>query len=404
MITEPWFAYPPEVNAARIKGVGPLNWYIAAGVWAMQALQAGEAQAVYGAQNATQVAFIDGATSAAVEASIAPFASWIATMQASAAQASLDNKAVGDAYVAALTSTVPLPVIAANRAAFAASMAANAVGAVNPAAVALQAQYEGFHIQNAVSMTSYDALATTATAPRMFPVPPPLTSGAEGMVTGDAVTQAISQAADQDFSAITSQAQQVIADPAAMQQLQQQAGAAALSPESMPLTGQMLSPVYSAMSPAGSYMTQMASPIGGVMGNGLGSGSSAMTGLGSSPHGGLPIGSGGIGSGGIGSGAAGIGAAGIGAAGFMGVGASPLSSPPPGAPAAGMPKAFSGVPAAERMATSPGGMRGPLGGVGRGRGEDAAEKTEAQMDAEVVEYVDPVAEEEQRRATAELFR
>src|SRR5699024_6082326 len=133
-------AYPPEMNAARILGPGPVAWYVAAGVWALQAAQAAEAQAIFAAQNLVQVTHIDGQTSEAVADSIGPFSAWLASLQAAAAQAALDNKVVGDAHVAAMGGTVPLPVIIANRVAAATAHAANAVGAINPASIALEAQ------------------------------------------------------------------------------------------------------------------------------------------------------------------------------------------------------------------------------------------------------------------------
>src|SRR5699024_12096130 len=139
--------------------------------------------------------------------------------QAAAAQAALDNKVVGDAHVAAMGGTVPLPVIIANRVAAATAHAANAVGAINPASIALEAQYAGFQVQNASTMTGYDTAVRAATVPRTFAPPPPLTPGGAGaLASSESVIDAIHQAVQSDTQAIAQQAQNVMGDPNTVQQ------------------------------------------------------------------------------------------------------------------------------------------------------------------------------------------
>lgn len=409
MTTEPWWSYPPEVNASRIIGAGPLTWYAAAGAWGMMAAEVAAAQAIFNSQNTLQVMTINGATSASIASKIEPFSAWLAAMHAEATRAALENKAVGDAYVGTVSTTVPLPLVTANRAAAAAAAASSFI-VPNPALPILEAQYAGMHVQNASSMTTYDALIQTATQNRVFNPPPRLVDAGAVASAGDPA-QIFNTGGAQIQQAIQ-RAASAIQSPSFVQNLQNQAQAAlppmaenflsnpaAVSPQ---IAGQALN----AMGPAQGYLGQMAAPINGVRGTGLAGpgmplGAASAAG---SPRGGLPLGATARGDmGGSMPMRAGLGGGTGGPMRAMLGGMGGLAAPPLGggvnAPGRVGP-AYSGLPLGEK------GMRGPLGGVPMGAANQGKKEKggEASFFAENVEYEDRYLAQQKREEKLRQFR
>lgn len=418
MPTEPWWSYPPEVNASRILGAGPFTWYAAAGAWGMMAAEVAAAQAIFTTQNGIQATVIQGATAASIASKIEPFSTWLAAMHAEATRAALENKSVGDAYVGTVTTTVPLPLVTANRAAAAAAAASSFI-VPNPALPILEAQYAGMQVQNATSMTTYDTLIQTATQPRTFTPPPRLVDAGAVAAAGD--PGAIFHGGGLQLQQALQRAASAIQSPSFVQNLQNQAHAALpqmaqdflSSPAAIP--PQALGQAANALSPAAGYLNQMAAPIGGVRGGGLAGPGMPLGAMGADqPRGGLPLGAMGSGnSSGSSTGAlrSGAGASGmparVGGGGGMpmrglvgGLAPAPLTGGPGAATPGRVGPSFSGVPLGEK------GMRGPLGGMPMGAANQGKKDKsgEASFFAETVEYEDRYMDEQRRAEKLRQFR
>lgn len=402
MVTEPWWAYPPEVNAARLIGAGPATWISATSTWAALSVQVQVAQAVFAAQNALQFVSSMGATSLGVAATIQPFSAWLQAMQAEAARASIESQNIASAYVSTVASTVPMPVAQANRAAATAAYTSNAFGVPNPAGPILDAQYAGMQMQNASAMSAYDATAQASTAPRTFVPAPRLVTGDDGLASTVAESnEAVSATGENMLNEMSAHAGDMhsaaagaMSDPAAAPYMAQ---AGAVGPQAMMGARQ-------AFMPAQGLMGQMASPINGVMGNGLGTGAQGMGASSPMSRGGLPLSPS---VGGVSSAPASMGgsSAGLGAA----AAAKPLGGFPGSGVGAGagagsparMGPSFRGVP----MESAP--ARGPVGGMPMGAGAGNRSSGESRSDSMVVNevaYTDPKKEAALEEKRAKLFR
>lgn len=420
MPTEPWWSYPPEVNAARILGSGPFTWYAASGAWGAMAAEVAAAQAIFNTQNTLQVITIQGATSASIAERIQPFASWLAAMHAESTRAALENKAVGDAYMATVMGMTPTPLVMANRAATAAA-AASSVIFPNPALPILEAQYAGMHVQNSTAMTTYDTLVTTATQPRHFTPPPRLVDAGAAAASADPGT--IFNQGGAQIQAALQRAASAIQNPSFVQNLQN-AAQAALPPGAQEflanpggLASGVINQAAGAMGPAAGYLGQMAAPIAGVRGNGL---AGAGMPMGVSPtsgtaRGGLPLGTmggsgtsqsmGRAGMSGPGSSVRGgmLGGSSMGRAGL--VGGMPMLGAGAGGPTSSgrVGPAFPGVPLTEKAGT---GARGPLGGMPMTAANQAKKDKsgEASFFAENVDLDDRYMAERRREEKLRQFR
>lgn len=423
MPTEPWAAYPPEMNAARILGTGPAALFVAAGSWTVMSAQTAAGQGVFMAQNANQAANIHGAVSDTVNATAPPFGAWLNDFVAESARNAVEYAQFAQAHIAALSTMVPLPVIIANRVASAAGHAATAAGAVNPVGVAADAAYEGFRVQNAAVMTTYDAVATGSSTPRVYATPPPLVTGgsASGVTSGQDVVSAAQQAFSPDaqaaFDGAVSQARSAMGDPASMAGLQNTAaggGAYASAPAAM--SPMLMQQTAMAMSPAAMVAGQMASPQGPgqVTASGLGSGSQAMAPMRSVSGGGLPLASSGS--------TATSPSTSVGSAGSAGRSmpnlsslASLLGGAGAGSPAAGSPaasgagagagaRAFSGIPSNLSSGTSSTGTgHGPMGAMPHSPGKQG-DKRSSVIEIKETAVEDPVADQMARAKALARFR
>lgn len=375
----------------------------AASTWAALSAQVQVAQGVFAAQNAMQFVSTMGTTSLGIAGTIQPFGAWLQAMQAEAARASIESQNIATAYIGAVGTTIPMPVAQANRAAATAAYTSNMFGVPNPAGPILDAQYAGMQVQNASAMSAYDTAAQTSTMPRTYAPAPRLVTGDEGLINTVAESnEAVSAVGDQLLSDMGAHAGDMHAavagaatDPAAAPYMAQ---AGAVGPSAM-------MGAQRAFMPAQGLMGQMASPINGVMGNGLGTGAQGMGASPSSPlssRGGLPLSpSMGGGMSGAPSGT-GMSAAAASAAkplgGFPGAGAAGGAA---GAPARTGPS-FRGVPMESAPARGPmGGM--PMGGMAGNRSTDENRSSESMVVNEV-KYTDPKEEAALEEKRAKLFR
>ena len=362
MPTEPWMAYTPEINATRINGPGAFSWSTAASTWSQLALATAAAKRTFEAQNAIQTATIDGAGSEAIAAKTAPFAAWLDEMEAAAKRASHENHAIGESWVQARTTMVPNPVIQANRAAFAlATNAAFAAPALAGEVVRLESEYASYWTKNAATMTAYDEAVSAASLPRVYPHPPQLNAGMDGVAPASGAVAQVQSAIQSATSSIPSSVNDALAG----------------LPVSVGQTpGQVSAAMQSAGATASQVMGQMATPVGGVTATGLGGGAGAAmsplqsglsAGSRSVPFGGLPLTS----APGVAGMPAGAGAAGGAAGRAMPLFTSPAMTGAVGAGGAGGAGSASGMRGGVGVAGGAGGASGMRGGIGAGSGSTA---------------------------------
>ena len=131
-----------------------------------------------------------GAGSAAAAAAAQPYVGWLAKTAAAAEQAAAQAQASAAAYEAAFAGVVPPALIAANRSLLATLVATNFLGINTPAIAATEAQYAEMWVQDAVTLTSYEAASTAAAVLQPLTPAAPTTSPAAAATQSLAVTQA----------------------------------------------------------------------------------------------------------------------------------------------------------------------------------------------------------------------
>jgi PPE-repeat protein len=188
--------YPPEINSARMyagPGSGPM--LAAAQAWG------GLANELYTAASAYQSVVSEltsgswsGPSSTAMTASAAPYVAWLTSTAAQAAETAAQAAAAATAYEAAFASTVPPPVIAANRSLLMALLATNFFGQNTPAIATTEALYSEMWAQDAVAMYVYAGSSTAASALTPFSSPDQNTDPGGSGNQAAAVSQATSSA------------------------------------------------------------------------------------------------------------------------------------------------------------------------------------------------------------------
>jgi PPE-repeat protein len=185
-------AMPPEINSGRMyAGAGSGSLVAAAAAWQGLASELGSAATSYRAVIAdlTGTGWA-GPSSLSMVAAAAPYVAWMTTTAAAAAQTASQLGAAIAAYEAALTATVPPPLIATNRALLAVFVAANIVGQNTPAIAAIEAQYAEMWAQDAAAMYGYAGASAAATTLTPFNPPPQTTNPAGTGTQAAAVTRA----------------------------------------------------------------------------------------------------------------------------------------------------------------------------------------------------------------------
>ncbi len=185
-------ALPPEVNSAFLytgAGSGPL--LAASTAWSNLAAElsttATSWDSIIGTLTGEQWT---GAGSAAAAAAAQPYVSWLTQTSAAAEQAAAQAQASAAAYEAAFAGVVPPAVIAANRSLLATLVATNFLGINMPAIAATEAQYAEMWVQDAVTLTTYEAASTAAAVLQPLTPAAPTTSPAAAATQSLAVTQA----------------------------------------------------------------------------------------------------------------------------------------------------------------------------------------------------------------------
>jgi PPE-repeat protein len=165
--------YPPEVNSGRIYA-GPGSGPMLAAAQAWDAL-ADELYIAAGSYQSVTSELTDGPwsgpSSASMSTAAATYVTWLSATAAQAEQTGAQAKAAAAGYEAAFASTVPPPVIAANRSLLMTLVATNFFGQNTAAIAATEAQYAEMWAQDTVAMYVYAGSSASASVLTPFTSP-----------------------------------------------------------------------------------------------------------------------------------------------------------------------------------------------------------------------------------------
>jgi PPE-repeat protein len=185
-------ALTPEVNSARMyAGPGSSSLQAAASAW--NGLAAELQSAAQGYETViTQLSSDEwtGAASASMASAAQPYVEWLNTTAAQAEQAATQAGAAAAAHEQAFASTVPPPLIAANRAQTAAAVQANVFGQYTPLISQLEAQYSEMWAQDSAAMYGYAGQSAAAAQVTPFASPAATTNPAGTATQAAAVSSA----------------------------------------------------------------------------------------------------------------------------------------------------------------------------------------------------------------------
>jgi PPE-repeat protein len=223
--------YPPEINSGRMyagPGSGPM--LAAAQAWG------GLADELYTAAGSYQSVVSElssgpwsGPSSAAMTAAAVSYVAWLSSTAAQAEETAAQARSAAAAYESAFASTVPPPVIAANRSLLMALVATNFFGQNTPAIAATEAQYAGMWAQDAAAMYGYAGSSAAATALTPFSSPHQNTDPGGTANQAVAVGQATSTSAGNAQSIVSGVSQTFSAVPNALQSAATSAQSTSLS-------------------------------------------------------------------------------------------------------------------------------------------------------------------------------
>ncbi len=185
-------AFPPEFNSARIySGPGSGSFVAAASAWSALAAELNSAALSYdNVITALSGEEWTGTASAAMAQAAEPYVTWLTATAAQAEEAATQARAAASAYETALASSVPPPLIAANRTQSQQLQATNVLGQNTPLIAQLEAQYGEYWAQDAGAMYSYAGQSASATKVTQFQKAPEVTNQSGQANQAAAVTNA----------------------------------------------------------------------------------------------------------------------------------------------------------------------------------------------------------------------
>jgi PPE-repeat protein len=203
--------YPPEVNSGRMYA-GPGSGPMLAAAQAWDAL----ADELYTAAGSYQSVTSDltsgtwsGPSSASMSTAAATYVTWLSATAAQAEQTGAQAKAAAAGYEAAFASTVPPPVIAANRSLLMTLVATNFFGQNSAAIAATEALYAEMWAQDAVAMYVYAGSSASASVLTPFSSPDQNTDPDAAAGQAAAASQVASTSAGNAQGAVSAASQAV---------------------------------------------------------------------------------------------------------------------------------------------------------------------------------------------------
>ena len=162
-----WMAFPPEVHSALLSsGPGPGGLLAAGRVMEFVEcrLCLGHGRELSAIVAAVQAGAWEGPSAEQYVAAHVPYLAWLMQASANSASVAAQHETAATAYTAALAAMPTLPELAANHAIHGVLVATNFFG-INTIPIALnEADYARMWTQAATTMTTYQAVSTTAVA------------------------------------------------------------------------------------------------------------------------------------------------------------------------------------------------------------------------------------------------
>ena len=190
-------ALPPEVNSSNMfSGPGSGSLMAAASAWNQLAAELNSAALSYD-KVITSLSGDEwmGPASATMAQAAEPYVAWMTSTTAKAEQAAAQARAAAAAYETALAATVPVPLVAANRAELAQLVSTNVLGQNTGAIAANEAQYGEMWAQDATAMYGYAGQSAAATKVTPFTAAPQVASPSAQAAQATATTSATATSA-----------------------------------------------------------------------------------------------------------------------------------------------------------------------------------------------------------------
>lgn len=258
---------PPEVNSIRMyTGPGSESLATAAEAWEALASDLHSTASSYRSviSGLTAGPWL-GASSAAMTAAASSYVSWLSTVATQAEEAATQARAAASAYEEAYASTVPPPLVAANRARLAQLVATNLLGQNTSAIASTEAQYGEMWAQDTAVMYGYAGSSASATTLTPFSSPTQNTDPSASASQSAAVGQATSTSAGNVQNSVSSIQQSFSAVPNALQSFATAAPDAASSSSSLDTLSDLISIFLDAPADLGGIFIDLPMSVLGVV-------------------------------------------------------------------------------------------------------------------------------------------